>query len=207
MDNNKPESVLTVTPPPVPSDTEPMVAEFSNNSKLTELRVWSSGSTVLHIGNVIADELNDIRRKHDEESKENLGSLGENSSSSSSNELMGVAAITNSSNTGVLMYDNKITAFQTPLGDIIVNILNAPFSLDEIIESGMTLSQLQNYIQGHSVGDFRYTDSNGIIIRNVSEDDVILSSNENGVTLLSGKDPSNFKFFADTDHFFYIDQK
>lgn len=41
------------------------------NSKLTEPRVWGSGSTVLQVGNAIADEQNAIRRKHDEESKEN----------------------------------------------------------------------------------------------------------------------------------------
>lgn len=40
------------------------------NSKLTEPRVWGSGSTVLQVGNAIADEQNAIRRKHDEESKE-----------------------------------------------------------------------------------------------------------------------------------------
>lgn len=44
------------------------------NSKLTEPRVWGSGSTVLQVGNAIADEQNAIRRKHDEESKENWNS-------------------------------------------------------------------------------------------------------------------------------------
>lgn len=134
MDNNKPESVLTVTPPPVPSDTEPMVAEFSNNSKLTELHVWSSGSTVLHIGNVIADELNDIRRKHDEESKENLGSLGEERVGVTENKL-GLAYVENSSMRAITyegklvvqnsMIDNKLHVAMVSESDAVYIVSNS----------------------------------------------------------------------------------
>lgn len=153
MDNNKPESVLTVTPPPVPSDTEPVVAEFSNNSKLTELRVWSSGSTVLHIGNVIADELNDIRRKHDEESKENLGSLGENSSSSSSKTepVIGLAPIAvtveNDVMNGdrVLVYDNKVVIdFNYGSNDIPYVMLASEIQADDCVTENYTLHDAQD---------------------------------------------------------------
>ncbi len=84
-----------------------------NNSELLGLRVWSPGNqTVLHIGNVIADEQNAVRRKHDEESKEYWGPLGEERIEITGNKL-GLAYVKN--HTGrAITYKGKLVVKEDP---------------------------------------------------------------------------------------------
>lgn len=99
-----------------------------NNSELLGLRVWSPGNrTVLHIGNAIADEQNAVRRKHDEESKEYWGPLGEERIEVTE-EKLGLAYVEN--HTGrAITYKGKLVVSKSPTD----NKLHVPMMYEDDI--------------------------------------------------------------------------